>query len=185
MKQIVCTILCCLHLAAVSICTYIASLAIESILVTVWIVIATSTAALVAAIVNKRLLLSLALVFTPVIALTLFVLENTVLHLGPTQAALPFCIVFFVNQGFSTVAILIELSRLLAVDQRPLFQTSTLMLILSSIAFSMFFAVSKLLLPSDENSLAYVAWGLLGISIVGIFMVIGQAVHNRRTRKAA
>ena len=88
MRRHTCIALCSLHLLALAVCTYIAAIEIESILVTGWICSATGIAMGISTLACKRPLLAAAGFLTPLIAAILFVLEAFLLELGPRRAAL-------------------------------------------------------------------------------------------------
>src|SRR5262245_36036239 len=107
MKRNICFILCTLHLIALAISTYIASIDIETIMVSGVVCSITGIAAAIAAIRCKRLELVMAGFSTSILAVTLVLLEAFVFQLGPQRAAFPFCVIFIINQIITAVMILI------------------------------------------------------------------------------
>ncbi len=185
MKRKTCITLSSIHLLAIAICTYIAAIEIESILTTGWICLATGIAMGISAIMCKRPVLAVAGFLTPVIAVVLFVLEAFFLHLGPGDAALPFCIVFIINQVVATLTILVQLN-ILVVPVRPrALQITIKMLMVSMVSFSVFFAIAKHLLVREHDWLMGLSLGLLGLTFVGLSVTLYAGVRNRNTAQIA
>lgn len=163
-----CIALSSIHLLALAISTYVASMEIESIIVTGVVCSITGIAAGVAAIKLSRPWLAAAALMVPVITVVLFIIEAFFLHLGPLRAALPFCIVFMINQVFSTLTILVQLNILVAKNDAPRLQITIKTLMVSIVAFSVFFGIARQLLVLEHDWIAYVSLGLLGLTLVGL-----------------
>lgn len=162
-----------LHAVALAISTYIAATHIESILVTGWVCSATGVLlAIVSIDANKPWLLLVGLL-TPILALTLIVLEGVYLHLGPRRAAMPFCIVFIVHHVIATLTILIQI-RLFdrRIGEHAASQVTLESLMLSTFIFAVFFAVTKYLLLRQHDWLMAIALGMMGLTFVGLTMSI-------------
>ena len=183
LKRYVCITFCSIHLLTLAVCTYIAANRIESILVTGWICSASGFALGVSAIVAQRYLLAAVGFLTPIIAVVLFVLEVKFLHLGPGRAALPFCIVFIVNQVLTTLVVLVQLSKIASPPETRTLQITIKTLIVSMVSFSIFFALTRYLLQRQHNWLMAVALGLLGLTFVGLTVVLYTAVSARARSK--
>ena len=95
-----------IHLVAMSLSTLIAAVDITSIITTGWICSFTGMVAAWHYFRNANWLAFLACASTIVIALVLVALESTYLRLGPTRAALPFSLVFLVNQSITSMVLL-------------------------------------------------------------------------------
>ncbi len=185
MKRQTCITLSSIHLLALAICTYIAAIEIESILVTGCICSLTGIATGISAIICKRPLLAAAGFLTPIIAVVLYVLEAFFLHLGPGDAALPFCIVFIINQVIATLMILVQLNILIAPAGWRTKQITIRTLMVSMVSFSVFFAIARHLLKLQHNWLMAVALGLLGLTFVGLTVSLYSAIANRKTARTA
>jgi hypothetical protein len=185
MKQRTCIALCSLHLLALAVCTYIAAIEIETILVTGWICSATGLAMGISAIACKKPVLAAAGFLTPIIAVVLFVLETAFLHLGPRNAALPFCIVFIVNQVLATVVILVQLRMFTAPPGTRATQIALKTLMVSMVSFSVFFAIARRLLEREHDWLMALALGLLGLASVGLSVVLYSAIVDRSKAQIA
>lgn len=185
MKRKICIALSCVHLSALAICTYIAAIKIESILVTGWICSITGIAMSASAIAYKKPVLATAGCLTPIIAVILFALEASVLNLGPRRAALPFCIVFIINQLIATLTILIQLHILIAPPGARVRQLTIKTLMVYVASFSVFFAIAKHLLNRQHDWLMALALSLLGLTSVGLSVALYTAIANRKIGKAA
>ena len=181
MKRGLCIALSSIHLLALAVCTYIAAGQIETILATGWICFATGLAAGISASVCKRPLLAAAGFLTPILAVALTVLESMFLHLGPGDAALPFCIIFIINQVFVTLATLVELNLMTAPAGARGRQITIRTLIVSTASFSVFFAVARQLLERQHDWMMAMALGLLGLTSVGLTVSLYTAITNRST----
>ena len=179
MKRQICITLSGIHLLALAVCTYIAAIEIKSIIVTGLICSVTGIATGISASISKRFLLAAAGFLTPSIAVTLFVLENFFLDLGPGGAALPFCVVFIVNQVIATLIILVQLNILVAPATALAKQITIKTLMVSMVSFSVFFAVARHLLAREHDWLMALALGLLGLTFVGLTVALYIAIVNR------
>ena len=178
-RQTVCVTLCCLHLLILAVSTYIASANIRTILITGWICsISGLLAGLTALMCEKRLLANAALL-TPVMAVTLYVLEGVYWDMGPDKAAVPFGIVFLVNQSITSLIVLLELNRWQfgGVSGWSQVNLRTMMVLMAS--FSVYFAVLRVLLETKHNWLMVVALILLGVTFVGLSLFVYFAGGNR------
>lgn len=93
-----------IHLLLLSISTYVAAVVdIETILVSGVICSISGLIAGVVSLHENRFLLGAICLLTPLLALALLLLEAFVLHLGPSKAKVPFCIVFVLNQTVTTL----------------------------------------------------------------------------------
>ncbi|WP_145247070.1 hypothetical protein [Aeoliella mucimassa] len=122
---------------------------------------------------------------TPVIAVSLFVLEAMFLHLGPNRAAYPFCIVFIVNQTITTIVLLIELNLLLQPSGQPRFQVTLKTLLVLMTSFALFSGVARFLLRREHNWIMLVALGLLGLTLVGLASVGYEAFTKSTSNEEA
>jgi hypothetical protein len=164
--------------------TYIAAIEIETILVTGVVCAFTGTLTGVAAIWRKHIVLAAAAFLTPTIALVLFVLEAGVLHLGPGRAAVPFCIIFIINQIVTTLVILVYMHLLSGPANRPVSQLTIQTLLVSVMAFAAFLSLARVLLHRQHDWRMRIALGLLGITVVGLVTVVYSAYGAHRPRKA-
>jgi hypothetical protein len=179
MRRQICIATSSLHVLALAICTYIAAIEIESIIFTGLICSLTGLAAGIAALRYRRFWLAAAGFLTLIIAMLLFILEAFFLELGPEVAALPFCIIFIVNQTVATLIILVELNALLATSGTPGWQISMKTLVIVMISSSVFFAVVRHLLERPHNGLMVAALSLLGVTFVGLSAALHTAYANR------
>lgn len=171
------------HVLTLAISTYIASRDIETILVSGWIGSITGLMLAIVAAHRSRFLLATAAALTPLIAVTLVVLESSFLHLGPARAATPFCIIFVINQAITTTAILVELHLQLSPPGKTRLQVTlkTLMVLMTALALSS--GVAHFLLQQGHNVMMIIALGLLGLTVVGIVSV-AHASYSRRNESA-
>ncbi|MEQ1824740.1 MAG: hypothetical protein ABL921_02295 [Pirellula sp.] len=175
----VCAVLASIHLITVAVCTYIAAIEIESIIVTGWICAATGLASGIAAFMAKKKSLAFALFLTPILAIILFVLEAFFLHLGPQRAALPFCIVFIVNQFSTVVATLVEMNR----DLWHKSQVSIGALLSCTFFCALFSALVRFLLERKHNAMMIVALGMAGLTLVGLALSIYNVIVSSRANR--
>lgn len=168
------------HVLTLAVCTYLAATEIRTILTTGLICSMTGFFAAVIALGCRRWLLAGVLALTPALAVVLFLLEAFVLRLGPQDAAFPFCIVFVVNQAISTVIILAQLHIQAVGDAARPLQITIRILMVSMVAFSVFFAVARVLLAKEHSGLMFVALGLAGLTLVGLTIVSCAALTTRR-----
>lgn len=156
------------HLLAMAVTTYLASYGIETILVSGPICALTGLFAGFVSGMIKRAVLALACFAAPLIAITLFLLEALVLHLGPDKAARPFMLVFLVNQAVSLPVILLQLRNVLNGNREEKQQISLRTLMITTALFAAVFALARLLLEhSDHGVLMGAALALLGLTIGG------------------
>lgn len=168
------------HVLTLAVCTYIAAIEIESILVTGFICSATGFMVGAMASVAKKRVLAFAGFLTPILAVTLFILEAFILNLGPDKAALPFCIVFIANQVIATVVMLVQMYVDLESEGAQIWRLTIRMLLLLTVSFSVFFAIAKYLLQRDHNVMMWTALGLLGLTFVGLSLVLFTAFSKSR-----
>lgn len=181
-RQTVCVTLCCLHLLALAISTYMAATNIRTILISGWICSSIGLLAGLTALMCEKRLLAIAALLTPVIAVTLYVLEGVYWDMGPDKAAVPFGIVFLVNQSITSLIILLELNRWQfgGVSGWSRINLRTMMVLMAS--FSIYFAVLRVLLETKHNWLMFVALVLLGATFVGLSLFVYFASLNRLSR---
>lgn len=182
MKLDICVGFSSFHVFALAICTYIAALSIETISGTAWVCSATGLAMGVYAMAHKRFLLGCAGFLTPILAIVLFILEAFILNLGPRRAALPFGIIFIINQVITTLITLIQLSILNEPSKTRTKQITIRTLLVAITSFAVFFAVTKHLLKREHNWLMATALGLLGLTFVGLSLVVYSAFTNRKNK---
>lgn len=174
MKRTVATTLCLIHILALTVCTYIAAIQIETILVTGWICSATGVMAGIGAIVVRERGLAAVSFLTPIIAIVLTALETSVLNLGPGGAALPFCVVFIIVQLITTL--ISFRSFRFGADSK---QISIRTMLLVTVAFSIVFAVARHLLQREHDVVMLVALTLAGLTFVGIVLTINNWFASR------
>jgi hypothetical protein len=121
---------------------------------------------------------------TPVIAVILVILEAFLLHFGPSRAALPFCVVFIVNQVFATIVILVQLRIITAPPGTRAAQVTTKTLLVLIVSFSVFFAAARHLLQREHNWLMALSLGLIGVVFAGLTVVLYTVVVNRNTERS-
>ena len=182
MNQKICIAACVIHLSAIAVCTYIASIKIETILVTGYLCSFTGTAAGIAALASRRPILALPGFVVPVLALVLFVLEAYFLHLGPGRAAKPFAIVFIINQAITTPTILVYLNILCAPAAAVPRQIALRTLLVAMTSFAVFFGAARQLLTRPHDWLMATALGLLGLTFVGLCVLAYSVIANLRQR---
>ena len=179
-KQVVVAVLCIVHILAFTICTYIAAIDIETILVTGWICFATGLVAGISATVARELSLAWAAFLAPIVAFVLVFLEVGVLHLGPNRAALPFCIVFFVTQLATTLGSF----RSIRFGSNSK-QISLSLMLVTTAAFSVVFSVARFLLQREHNILMLIALSMAGLTFVGIVLTVYNWLTWRNTQQNA
>lgn len=160
------------HLLLLAVSTYVATFYIKTILTSGFICSISGLALGVVALRRHRRALAAIALLTPVTAVVLFLLEAIVLHLGPRNAALPFAIVFLINQTITTLVILVELQFSLSNSDRLLRQVTLRTLLVSMTSFCLFFTLARYLLEWQHNWRMGIALGLLGLTIVGIVSVL-------------
>ena len=175
MKQNVAVTLCIIHVLAFAISTYIAAVDIESILVTGWICSATGLIAGIASLIAKKRSLSAVSFMTPLVAITLTLLEACVLELGPSRAALPFCIIFIVVQLTTNFVTFLSIN-----EGAKSKQLSIKTLLVATFAFAVFFAIVRYLLKREHDTIMLIALTLAGLTFVGIVLSIHQLISSRR-----
>jgi hypothetical protein len=185
MKQHICVTLGSIHLLGLAICTYIAAIEIQTIEATGLICSIAGVALGISAIKCRRPILAAAGFSTPIMAVTLLVLEAFFLKLGPNRAALPFCIVFIVNQVIATLTILIQLNIVFAPPgvRRKQITIKTLLVCMAS--FSVFMTIAKSLLVREHDWMMALALGLLGLTFVGLTVALYTAFTNRDKARIA
>jgi hypothetical protein len=180
MKRSLCIALSSIHLLALAISTYIASITIQTILLTGWICSVTGIAAGSVAYRSSNRHLAFVSFLTPIVAIVLWILEGLILNLGPMRAAIPFSIVIVLNQLISTIWILAELGLLVEPGRNRVRQVTIRTLLASMVGFSVFFAVARNVLHREHNWRMALALGLLGITLVGLSIVLFSAFANRK-----
>lgn len=185
MKRTTCITISSFHLLVLAVSTYIAAIQIETILATGGICSITGIGTAVSAMKCRRPVLAAAGFLTPIIAVTLFVLEAFLMHLGPGKAAFPFCIVFIINQVIATLTILVELNIMIAPTGARRNQITMRTLMVSMVSFSVFFAVARHLVKRQHNWLMALALGLLGLTFVGLTVAAYSALTRRNSAHAA
>ncbi len=178
MKQLVATTLCIVHILALAICTYIAALDIHSILFTGWLCSATGCIAGIASLVSRNRAVAIAAFLTPVVAITLAVLEVFLLKLGPETAALPFSIIFIVMQLITNLISFRSFS-VNAESKEITKQISIKAMLLVTVASSMFFAVVRHLLHQEHDTMMLIALTLAGLTFVGVVLTIYNLICSR------
>ncbi len=181
MKKRICFVLAAFHLIALAVCTYIAAIEIETILVTGWICSATGIVSGIAARVAKQQLLAVIQFLTPVLAATLYLLESNFLHLGPEDAALPFCVAFVANQLLTTIATLVQLNRTADSQVRSKMQLSIQSMLFCTLSCSVFFAATRYLLEREHDVMMAIALALAGLTFVGLLLTLYNALVSSRS----
>ncbi|MCC9605814.1 hypothetical protein LOC68_21050 [Blastopirellula sp. JC732] len=182
MTKIICIVLCSVHLLAMGISTLIAAYEIESILVTGVICTATGIISGISALVCGRWTLAAVGFMAPAIAASLVILENSSFHLGPQRAALPFTIIFLINQAIALPTMLVQLRLMLELNPQASRQITLRTLMISVTAFAVCSAIARLFLQSGHGRalLMTIALGLVGLTIVGLGLVVYSAIRSRR-----
>lgn len=183
MRFRICGSVAAVHLILLASSTYLAAISIESILVTGGFCAFSGFAAGLAALFCRKRILAVVCLQTTVIAILLFLLENTLLELGPQRAAFPFCVVFTINQVISTIAILIELNLLFAPGGKLRTQISIQTLLVATFGFALFFGVARILLRRDHDWFMALALGLTGITVPGLCLVVHAAIAQWRAER--
>lgn len=180
MNRKICIAACVIHLSAMAVSTYIASIKIETILATGFLCSFTGLIAGIAALACKRPILALPGLMVPVLAVMLFVLEACFLNLGPGRAAMPFGIIFLFNQSITTPTILVQLSLLCAPAAAAPRQIALRTLLVAMTSFAVFFGIARHLLSRPHDWLMASALGLLGLTFVGLCVLACSVIANRR-----
>ena len=173
MTRTIVSALCLTHILAFAVCTYIAALSIETILITGWICSATGVLAGTASLVIKERGLAAVSFLTPIIAVVLTLLEALILNLGPRGAALPFCVVFIVVQLVTTL-VSFRSFRFGPDAKRISIRT----MLIATAAFSIVFAVARQLLQREHNVLMLIALSLAGLTFVGTVLTINNWISS-------
>ena len=168
------------HVLGLAVCTYLAAIEIETILVTGVLCSSTGVLASLFSFAYRKPLLGATALLTPILAVVLFLLE-AVLNLGPSRAAMPFCICFLINQVVCTLVVLTQLNLWMAGSGANRQQVTIRMLLVCSAGFAVFFAVTNQLLDQEHDWLMSVALGLLGLTFVGLTVVFYRAYANRQS----
>ena len=145
----ICIALSMLHILALSVSTLIATVYIESILVTGFICSLTGMASGIASFSVRRFQMGTISLSTIGIAIVLVILESSLLHLGPQRAALPFSIVFLANQIITNFVLIRGMHQLASRGDThsTTFTIRSLLFVMTSVAIAC--AVAKTL-PSGE-----------------------------------
>ena len=171
--------LCLIHILAFAVCTYIAALEIETILVTGWICSATGVIAGIGSLVIKDRGLAAVSFLTPIVAVVLTALEALVLNLGPQGAAFPFCVVFIIVHLLTTFVSF--RSFRFGTDSK---QISIQTMLLATAAFSIVFAVARQLLQREHDVVMLIALTLAGLTFVGTVLTINNWVTSQGRQTA-
>lgn len=182
MKQFIAHFFCIIHVLAFAICTYIAALEIESILITGWICSATGIAAGVAALVARNRAIAVACFLTPVLAITLTILEIAVLELGPGRAALPFSIIFVITQLITNLIVFHSLSRVQRESSTEPLQISIKTMLVLTLAFAICFAIARKLLQFKHDTMMVIALALAGLTFIGVVLTVYNWFSSWRTK---
>ncbi|MCA9183972.1 MAG: hypothetical protein R3E01_34590 [Pirellulaceae bacterium] len=179
MRTRACIILCTVHLLALAVCTFIAAIKIESILLTGVICSLTGIAAGITAVRCHRYWLAAAGLVTVVLAVSLFILEAVFLNLGPGRAALPFCIVFVIHEAIVSIVILAKLNMMLVGNAQSGRQITLRTIFVAITSFAVFFAVARSLVAQGLSPMMAIALGMLGFTCVGLAVVFHSASRAR------
>ncbi len=180
MKQILARALCIIHVLAFAVSTYIAAVDIESILVSGWICSATGLFAGIASLIAGKSALSVVSFLTPVVAITLTLLEASILQLGPSLAALPFCIIFIIVQLTTNLVTFCSINE--GVSSK---QISIKTMLIATFAFAVVFAIVRYLLQREHNTIMLIALTLAGLTFVGIVLSIHQMLSAKGRKSVA
>ena len=181
LKKRILVVFCVVHVVALAVSTYLASIQIETILVSGFVCSATGLLLAITAMMRGRRLLAIAAGMTPLLALTLFVAEVNFLKLGPQGAALPFCIAFLINQTITTSVIIIELHLLLANQTSRRWQVTLKTLLVLMTGFAICSGGAHFLLKQEHTVLMLLALGLLGLTFVGLLSAACTAAASRKS----
>lgn len=181
-KVIVGIVLSCLHLLAMAISTYVASMEIETILASGPICSVTGILGGIAAIFLGRPILVIACFAAPLLAISLFVAEAFFLHWGPGRAAQPFMMIFLLNQAISLPIILLQLRQVINQTRIERKQISLRALMITTAIFAAVFALLRFLQEHAEHgTLMLLALILLGLTVGGEGLFAYYALRYRST----
>lgn len=181
-KVIVGIVLSCLHLLAMAIATYVASIQIETILASGPICSVTGIMAGMAAIFLGRPILAVACFAAPLLAVTLFIAEAFFLNWGPGGAAQPFTMIFLLNQAISLPIILLQLRQVINRARLERKQISLRALMVTTAIFAAVFALLRFLQEhAAHGTLMLLALILLGLTVGGEGLFAYYALRYRST----
>ncbi len=169
-----------LHVMTLAVCTYIAAHEIETILVTGWICSFTGILVLVIGWRRRNRWLMLVGCSTPLLAISLFLLEAFVLQWGPHKAAQPFGTVFIIQQVIASVVTLVQINLFVRDEATRSTPLTIQTLLVLTVSFSVFFAAAKQLLAQEHNWIMYMSLGLMGLTFVGLTMAGYRAWETKR-----
>lgn len=179
MRNTICIAFSILHILALSVSTLIATAKIESILVTGIVCSLTGIAAGIASFYVRRFGMGIIALNTFAIAVALFILEAYFLHMGPQKAALPFSIVFLVNQILTNVILIRGIHQIATVGEavRSTFTIRLLLVAMTAVAIGCAIAKS---LPREGHLMPMILATILCVfTVAAILMVAARWMQNR------
>ena len=177
--------ICSIQGLALAVATYIAANEIESILLSGWICSVIGVMAGSAALWNRWTLMAIACFLTPAIGIMLFLLECSLWQLGPQKAALPFCVVFIVNQVVSTLCVLVGIRIVTSNTPTLAMQVTLKTLFVAITSFAIFFSGANYLLKNQHDPMMAIALGMLGVTFVGLCVVLFSATMLSNNSESA
>ncbi len=161
----------CLYVLATSFSTLAAVIEIETILVTGVICSFTGIVAGISALMKSETREVIAAWSIPAMALLLFFLESQLLHLGPKKAAMPFSILFILNQAIANYILLrcVTKHARTAGSGLPSFGIQSILFMTAVMALGLAFV--QAFFPAANSLMVFLALVIVGITIICLLTV--------------